>query len=94
MDARTQPNYLARAKSYMAGGLALLAFVVALAAGTAGAPAFGGLSWLMVTAGALGVVYVAGATIAAAVVGAHGPAARLRPAVVSSRDGRLRSSGR
>ena len=94
MDGKTQPNYLARAKSYMVGGSVLLAFVAALAAGTAGAPAFGGLSWLMVTAGALGVVYVAGTVLVAAVIGAHGPASRLRPAVVNSRDGRLRSTGR
>ena len=46
--------YLARAKSLMAGGFALLAFVAALAAGTASAPALGGLSWVMVTAGAAG----------------------------------------
>src|SRR5919198_1363441 len=55
---RTEPAYLGRAKSFMAGGFALLAFVFALAAGTAGAPALGGLSWVMVTAGAAGVVYV------------------------------------
>jgi len=94
MEARTQPNYLDRARTYIVGGLVLLGFVAALAAGTAGAPAFGGLSWLMVMAGALGVVYVAGAAIASAIVGLHGPGPRLRPVVVSSRDDRLRSTGR
>lgn len=80
---RTEPTYLGRAKSFIAGGFALLAFVFALAAGTASAPALGGLSWLMVTAGAAGVVYVGGAVIFAAF--AHpGPASQdLRPAVVS-----------
>lgn len=82
MDGTTQPHYLARAKSLMAGGFALLAFVAALAAGTAGAPAFGGFSWVMVTAGALGVVYVAGAVLMASVVEMRHAARSLRPAAV------------
>ena len=88
--------YLSRAKSLMAGGFALLAFVAALAAGTAGAPAFGGLSWLMVTAGALGVVYVAGAALASTLVDLRTHAGRsLHPAtVLSSRGDRSRSTGR
>ena len=95
MDAKSQPMYLARAKSFMAGGFALLAFVAALAAGTAGAPAFGGLSWVMVTAGALGVVYLAGVVLMASVVEMRHAARSLRPLpVISSRGGRLRSSGR
>ena len=65
---RTEPTYLGRAKNLMAGGFALMAFVFALAAGTASAPALGGLSWVMVTAGAAGIVYVAGAVIVAAFV--------------------------
>ena len=52
--------HLGRAKSLMAGGFALLAFVAALAAGAAGAAALGGFSWLMVTAGAAGVVMARG----------------------------------
>ncbi|HEV7861302.1 MAG TPA: hypothetical protein VGR20_01340 [Acidimicrobiia bacterium] len=88
--------YLARARSLMAGGFALLAFVAALAVGTNGAPALGGLSWVMVTAGAAGVVYVAGAVVATALVDLrHHSGQGLRPAtVVSPRGGRLRSSGR
>jgi TRAP-type uncharacterized transport system substrate-binding protein len=89
--------HLARAKSLMAGGFALLAFVAALAAGTAGAPAFGGLSWVMVTAGALGVVYVAGAALAATLVDlrTHHAGRNLHPAtVVSSRGGTPRSTAR
>ena len=88
--------YLARARSLMAGGFALLAFVAALAVGTASAPALGGFSWVMVTAGAAGVVYVMGAVLVAALLdGRTQPQHRLRPAtVVSPRGGRLRSSGR
>ena len=88
--------YIARAKSLMAGGFALLAFVAALAVGTASAPALGGVSWVMVTAGAAGVVYVMGAVLLAALLdGRAQPHRGLRPAtVVSSRGGRLRSSGR
>ena len=80
----------------MAGGFALLAFVAALAVGTAGAPALGGFSWVMVTAGAAGVVYVAGAVLVAAAVDLRAHAGHdLRPAtVVSPRGGRPRSSGR
>jgi hypothetical protein len=92
---RTEPTYLGRAKSFIAGGFALLAFVFALGAGTASAPALGGLSWLMVTAGAAGVVYVGGAVIVAAFT--H-PGARshqaLRPAVVSHRGDTPRSTVR
>jgi hypothetical protein len=93
---RTEPTYLGRAKSLAAGGFALLAFVFALAAGTASAPALGGLSWVMVTAGAAGVVYVGGAVIVAAFVdlraqGHHG----LHPAtVVTPRGDSRRSSDR
>jgi|SRR5947209_17549762 len=101
MNAPTQPNYLARAKSLMAGGFALLAFVTALAAGTAGAPAFGGLSWVMVTAGALGVVYVVGAVFMAGLVEMRHAARTLHPGpvlhpapVVTTRGGRPHSSGR
>lgn len=88
--------HLARAKSLMAGGLALLAFVAALAVGTAGAPAIGGLSWLMVTAGAAGVVYVGGFALVTALVDLRTFSIRgLRPVtVVSSRGGRPRSTGR
>ncbi len=79
----------------MAGGFALLAFVAALAAGTAGAPALGGLSWVMVTAGAAGVVYVAGAVLAAAVIDLRGSHRHLRPLpVMTLRGDRPRSSGR
>jgi hypothetical protein len=81
----------------MAGGFALLAFVAALAAGTAGAPALGGISWVMVTAGAAGVVYVAGAVLVAALVDLRAHSTRaLHPATITSipRGGRPRSSGR
>ena len=80
----------------MAGGFALLAFVAALAVGTASAPALGGLSWVMVTAGAAGVVYVTGAVLVAVLVdGRANPHRGLRPVtVVSARGGRIRSSGR
>jgi hypothetical protein len=80
----------------MAGGFALLAFVFALAAGTAGAPALGGLSWVMVTAGAAGVVYVAGAVIIAAFVDLRTRTHQgLHPAaVVTHRGDTGRSSGR
>ena len=79
----------------MAGGFALLAFVMALAVGTAESPALGGISWVMVTVGAGGVVYVAGAMLVAALgLRAH-PAPGLRPAtVVSSRGDTPRSTGR
>jgi hypothetical protein len=93
VDARRPPTHLAKAKGLMAGGCALLAFVAALAVGTAGAPAFGGLSWVMVTAGALGVVYVTGAAILGAFELREEPP-RLRPAVVNARGGSHRSSGR
>jgi hypothetical protein len=88
--------YLARAKSYIAGGLALLAFVAALAAGTVGAPALGGFSWIMVMAGAAGVVYVAGAVLMAALLDLRtGSGRHLHPATVTSpRGGTPRSSGR
>jgi hypothetical protein len=95
-DQKERLMYIARAKSLMAGGFALLAFVAALAAGTASAPALGGLSWVMVTAGAAGLVYVAGAVLMATLMDlrAH-PARDLHPAtIVSPRGGRLRSSGR
>ena len=84
MMLRSETTYLARAKSLMAGGFALLAFVAALGVGTAGAPALGGLSWVMVTAGAAGVVYVAGTVMVAALVDrAHAHTARgLTPAAV------------
>jgi hypothetical protein len=88
--------YLARAKCLMAGGFALLGFVAALAVGTAGAPAFGGLAWVMVSAGAIGLVYVAGAALAATLVDLRTHAGRgLHPAtVLSSRGDRPRSTGR
>ncbi len=68
----------------MAGGFALMAFVFALGVGTASAPALGGLSWLMVTAGAAGVVYVGGAVLVAALVDlrSHAQRSHLRPATV------------
>jgi hypothetical protein len=93
---RSEPTYLGRAKNLIAGGFSLLAFVAAMAIGTAGAPALGGASWLMVTAGAAGVVYVGGAVLVAAIVDlrAHSHR-RLRPAiVVTPRGGRPRSSAR
>lgn len=80
---KSEPTFLGRAKSLMAGGFALLAFVVALGVGTASAPALGGLSWVMVTAGAAGVVYVTGAVAVAAVVDSRAHAHRgLHPATV------------
>jgi hypothetical protein len=94
---RSEPMNLARARSLRADGFALLAFVAALAVGTAGAPALGGVSWLMVTAGAAGVVYVAGAVLAAAVVDLRASHAgrHLHPLPVTAlRGGRPRSSGR
>jgi hypothetical protein len=82
---RTEPTHLRRAKSLMAGGFVLLAFVAALAVGTAGSPALGGVSWVMVTAGAAGVVYVGAAVMVAAFVSLRSPAHRtLRPATVMS----------
>lgn len=72
----------------MAGGFALLAFVCALAVGTAGAPALGGVSWVMVTAGAAGVVYVVGAALVTALVDVRTHAGRtLRPATVIAHSG-------
>jgi hypothetical protein len=95
---RSEPTYLGRAKSLIAGGFALLAFVTALAVGTAGAPALGGVSWVMVTAGAAGIVYVGGALVVAAFVDlrlrAHSHR-RLRPAIVlTPRGDTPRSSAR
>ena len=95
---RSEPTYLGRAKSLIAGGFALMAFVTAMAVGTAGAPALGGASWVMVTAGAAGIVYVGGAVLVAAFVDlrlrAH-PHRRLRPAIVLSHRGdKPRSSAR
>jgi len=89
---KTEPTYLGRAKSFMAGGFALLAFVFALAAGTASAPALGGLSWVMVTAGAVGVVYVGGAVIVAALVDVRAHTHGLRPATLVSPPGDSRRS--
>ncbi len=93
---RTEPIYLRRAKSFIAGGFALMAFVFALAAGTASAPALGGISWVMVTAGAAGVVYVGGAVIVAALVDVRSHTHRgLHPAtVLTPRGDRPRSTGR
>ena len=97
---RSEPTYLGRAKSLIAGGFALLAFVTALAVGTAGAPALGGVSWVMVTAGAAGIVYVGGAMLVAAFVDlrlrAHPHrAGNLRPAIaLTPRGGRPRSTAR
>jgi hypothetical protein len=88
---RTEPTYLGRAKSLIAGGFALLAFVFALGAGTAGAPALGGLSWVMVTAGAAGIVYVGGAVVVAALVGTRSHQG-LHPATVVSHRGDTRHS--
>ena len=79
---RSEPTYLGRAKGFIAGGFALMAFVFALAAGTASAPALGGLSWVMVTAGAAGVVYVAGAVVVAALVDVRHAHGGLSPATV------------
>jgi hypothetical protein len=80
----------------MAGGFALLAFVCALGVGTAGAPALGGLSWVMVTAGAAGVVYVAGAAAVTALIDVRAHADRsLRPATITTfRGDRSRSTAR
>ena len=90
---RTEPTYLGRAKSFMAGGFALLAFVFALAAGTASAPALGGLSWVMVTAGAAGVVYIGGAVAVAALVDLRAHTHRtLRPAALVTPRGDTRHS--
>jgi hypothetical protein len=93
---RTEPTYLGRARGLIAGGFALLAFVFALGAGTASAPALGGLSWVMVTAGAAGVVYVGGAVIVDAFVDVRTRShLGLRPATVVSHQGDThRSSGR
>ena len=92
----TRNEYLGRAKSFMAGGFALLAFVFALAAGTASAPALGGLSWVMVTAGAIGVVYIGGAVIVATLVDVRAHAHHgLHPAtLVTPRGDSVRSSDR
>lgn len=80
----------------MAGGFALLAFVAALAVGTAGAPALGGVSWVMVIAGAAGAVYLAGAALVTLLVDLRTPSGRdLRPAtVLSPRGGSPRSTAR
>jgi hypothetical protein len=93
---QSEPLHLGRAKSLMAGGFALLAFVAALAVGTAGAPALGGVSWVMVTAGAAGVVYVVGAALVTLLVDLRTPSGGdLRPAtVLSPRGGRPRSTVR
>ena len=86
---------MGRAKSLMAGGFALMAFVCALAIGTAGAPALGGLSWVMVTAGAAGVVYVAGAAAITALIDVRTHSGRtLSPATIITRGDRSRSAGR
>ena len=95
---RSEPTYLRRAKSLIAGGFALLGFVTALAVGTAGAPALGGVSWVMVTAGAAGVVYVGGAVLVATFVDLRLRAhthRQMRPAIVlSPRGDTPRSSAR
>ncbi len=93
---RSHPTYLGRAKSFMAGGFALLAFVFALAAGTASAPALGGVSWVMVTAGAAGLVYVAGAVIVAVAVElrTHSPRGLHPATVVTPRGDAARSGAR
>ena len=92
----TEPSYLGRAKGFIAGGFALLAFVFALAAGTASAPALGGLSWVMVTAGAAGVVYVAGAVIVATLVDvrSHTPQGLSPATLVTPRGDTPRSTAR
>ena len=95
MTLRTEPTYLGRARSLIAGGFTLLSFVAALAVGTAGAPALGGVSWVMVTAGAAGVVYVGGAVLVAAFVGRAHPPRPLRPAIVlTPRGDRPRATAR
>ena len=94
---KSEPAYMGRAKSLMAGGFALMAFVCALALGTAGAPALGGISWVMVTAGAAGVVYVVGAAAVTALVDlrtAHATRDLLQPATVMSPGDRGRSTAR
>jgi uncharacterized membrane protein YdcZ (DUF606 family) len=91
---KSEPVYLGRAKSFIGGGFALMAFVCALALGTASAPALGGLSWVMVTAGAAGVVYVTGAAAVTALVGLRSHEPPLRPATITTPGDRLRSSGR
>ena len=90
---KSEPTYLGRAKSLMAGGFALMAFVCALAVGTASAPALGGLSWVMVTAGAAGVVYVVGVGIVTALVDLRHSTPAV-PATVMTRGDRLHSTGR
>jgi hypothetical protein len=90
---KTEPAYMGRAKSLMAGGFALMAFVCALAVGTASAPALGGLSWVMVTAGAAGVVYVIGVGIVTALVDLR-HSTHTVPATVMTPGDRLRSTGR
>lgn len=88
MGLKSEPAYMGRAKSFMAGGFALMAFVGALALGTASAPALGGISWVMVTAGAAGVVYVIGVAAVTALVGLRAPTVRtLRPATISAHSG-------
>jgi len=90
---RSEPTYIGRAKGFIAGGFALLAFVFALAAGTASAPALGGLSWVMVTAGAAGVVYIGGAVMVAALVDLRAHAHRgLHPATLVTPQGDTRHS--
>jgi hypothetical protein len=91
---KSEPAYMGRAKSLMAGGFALMAFVCALALGTATAPALGGLSWVMVTAGAAGVVYVVGVAVVTAVVDVRTHSARTLPVAVISRGDRPHSTGR
>jgi hypothetical protein len=93
---KSEPAYIGRAKSLMAGGFALMAFVCALAIGTAGAPSLGGLSWVMVTAGSAGVVYVVGLAAVSALVDLRTHSTRtLRPATVTmSRGDTPRSTGR
>jgi hypothetical protein len=91
---KSEPEYLGRAKSFMAGGFALMAFVCALAVGTASAPALGGLSWVMVTAGAAGVVYVVGVGLVTAVVDLRTHSTRALPIAVMSRGDSPRSTGR
>lgn len=92
---KSEPAYMRQAKSLIAGGFALMAFVCALAVGTASAPALGGISWVMVTAGSAGVVYVVGAAMVTALVDLRTHTDRtLRPATVTTRGGRSRSIGR
>jgi hypothetical protein len=92
---KSEPEHMRRAKGLMGGGFALLAFVVALAVGTAQSPALGGISWVMVTVGAGGVVYVASAVLISALDTWSQSARRLRPAtVVTARGDRPHSTGR